>query len=320
MSEVAPVDVGCSAAVETPQTAVSTAAVVAALAAISITWGSTYLAYKQVLQVAPPFLLAASRFLIGGALLVAWAGRRSGVLSSVNRSQIRNVAIAAFVIFIGSTASVVWSQQYLSSSLAGLLAGTVPLSTTVVGWFLLGERPGGAALVGLGVGFVGLATLVGFSAWGVFDAVPIAVALFGMMAWAVGSAYSRRVAMPSDPMLTAGLQMVAGGIFLALLGVATGELGDVVWSEVHPTTVLWFLHLAVPCTLTYGTYVWLLDARGMTTASSYAYLMPVVAVLLGWLVLSDPVTTATLVGGGLIVAGVALVVRSKPPGATTVGS
>lgn len=286
----------------------STPWVVAAIAVISLTWGSTYLSYKQMLRVAPPFLLAASRFAIGGALLMWWSGRGASTRRAPTRTQLGHVAIAAFTIFIGSTASIVWSQQYLSSSLAGLLAGTVPLSMTLVGWAGLRERPGRLALAGLGVGFAGLSLLVGVSAPGRFEPLPIAVALFGTLAWAVGSAYSRRAEMPPDPIMSAGLQMLMGAGFLAGLGVATGELAEIWWGRMNAGTALWFGHLAVPCTITYGTYVWLLHARGMTVASSYAYLMPGVAVVLGWWVLDEHIGLPAIAGGALIVLGVAMVV------------
>jgi drug/metabolite transporter (DMT)-like permease len=299
----------------------STARVVAALAVISLTWGSTYISYKQVLEVAPPLLLASSRFVIGGAILMVWAARRTEIRHSASRRQLRNAAIVAFVIFIGSTAAIVWSQQYLSSSLAGLLAGTVPLTMTVVGWIVLRERPRPLGVGGLVVGFVGILFLVGIVVPGRFPPIPVAVALLSTVAWALGSAYSRRVEMPRDPIASAGIQMVFGAAFLALVGLARGELGDVAWSSVDAEIVLWFAYLAVPCTVTYGTYVWLLHARGMTVASSFAYLSPVVAVFLGWSVLGEPIDATTLVGAASIVAGVAMVVLSpRGPKALTVSS
>jgi len=250
-----------------------------------------------------------------------WSGRGASRRRAPTRTQLGHVAIAAFTIFIGSTASIVWSQQYLSSSLAGLLAGTVPLSMTLVGWAGLRERPGRSALAGLGIGFAGLALLVGVSAPGRFESLPIAVALFGTIAWAVGSAYSRRAEMPPDPIMSAGLQMLMGAGFLAGLGVATGELAEIWWGRMSIGTALWFAHLAVPCTITYGTYVWLLHARGMTVASSYAYLMPGVAVVLGWWVLDEHIGLPAIAGGALIVLGVVMVVLgSRTHPAPTVSS
>ena len=288
-----------------------TAKVVAALAAISLTWGSTYLAYKQVLRVAPPLLLGSARFMIGGTILLAWARRQSNHRLRPTRTQLRQTATVAFIIFIGSTASIVWSQQYLTTSLAGLLAGTVPLSMTVVGWIALQERPRPVAIVGLALGVVGITLLVGVVVPGRFPPVPVAVALLSTVAWAIGSARARRSELPPDPIASAGLQMLLGSGFLLLAGIATGELGDVAWNLMNPGVGLWFAHLAVPCTVTYGTYVWLLHAKGMTVASSFAYLSPVVAVVLGWSVLQEPIEAATLVGGFTIVVGVAMVVRSS---------
>jgi drug/metabolite transporter (DMT)-like permease len=252
---------------------------------------------------------------------MVWAARRTEIRHSASRRQLRNAAIVAFVIFIGSTAAIVWSQQYLSSSLAGLLAGTVPLTMTVVGWIVLRERPRPLGVGGLVVGFVGILFLVGIVVPGRFPPIPVAVALLSTVAWALGSAYSRRVEMPHDPIASAGIQMVFGAAFLALVGLARGELGDVAWSSVDAEIVLWFAYLAVPCTVTYGTYVWLLHARGMTVASSFAYLSPVVAVFLGWSVLGEPIDATTLVGAASIVAGVAMVVLSpRGPKALTVSS
>lgn len=280
---------------------------------VSVTWGSTFLSYKFALRWLPPLIMSAIRFVIGGAVVSAWAlraGSRDGPRPGL--VEWRAAIVAGSVLFLVSNGCVVWSQQRMSSGLAGLLIATVPLWMAVVAITVLGERLNLKSLVGLAIGFGGLALLIDRPAGGPANGFAVGVALIGALAWAVGSLYAARAPLPRNTMLAAGMEMLAGGVLLAVAGALTGEFSRLDIGRVSPSAVLALLYLAIPCSLTFGTYLWLLRVASTVVVSSYAYITPMVAVFLGWLVLRERVTTWTLVGGVLVLLGVALIIMGRP--------
>ena len=284
-----------------------------AVGGISLAWGSTFLAYKASLESFQPFTLAAIRFTIGGSLLYAWGVVRQSKRSRPTANHWRSAFAAGFVLFAVGNGAVVWSQQHLASSLGGLLVGTIPVWTALFAVALFRETLRPAAWVALGVGLVGTALLVaGAGGVAIQGAVlPVLVALVGAAAWSVGSLWIRDSPTHSQPMLSAGMQMLSGGVLLAIMAASVGE-----FARFHQTSMTWsavagLFYLAVPNALTFGTFVWLLRVASPVLVASYAYLAPLVAVVMGWLVLDESLTSLMAFGAVLVLASVAVLAR--PP-------
>ena len=290
-----------------------------AVVLISAIWGSTFLAYKVVLRSFTPFLFASIRFLIGGTILFAWGLQRTGLSHRPDARQWRSAATAGAVLFLVANSALVWSQTALPSGIAGLTVATVPMWMALLAVVIFHERIRAASVAALSVGFIGLVVLVAASGrLGGEASVPaLLLALAGAGAWAAGSMYTREAPLPSDPILAAGMQMVIGGALLGVAATVTGEVGDLDPTKVAVESLVWLLYLAVPNALSFGAYMWLLRVASPVLASSYAYLSPIVALLLGWAVLSEPITGMILIGAGLVVVSVVILVT--PPRMLTPG-
>ncbi|MDQ3432130.1 MAG: EamA family transporter [Actinomycetota bacterium] len=293
----------------------STARVWTALAIVYVFWGSTYLAIRVVVETMPPFLSAGARFLAAAGLLGTVLIMRVGVKAfRVTRRQLAGAALVGLLLPLGGNGLVVWGEQTVRSGLAALLVAAVPL------WVVLlrsatGDRPRLPTLAGVCVGFTGLAVLVipGGGATGPAT-VGVLVILLGSLSWAVGSFASPRLPLPANPFVATAYEMLAGGAGLVLLGLATGEGRDLrpaEWSAASWAALIYLVLFG--SLLAYTAYVWLLGSAPISLVSTYAYVNPVVAVLLGALVLSEPLSWGTLIGGGIVVAGVALVVSTERP-------
>jgi drug/metabolite transporter (DMT)-like permease len=183
--------------------------------------------------------------------------------------------------------------------------------------FVYGQRLARQAVAGLVLGFLGAAILVGGPGSSEFDLAGVVVVIFASVAWAVGSIYSRRAPLPSRPLVGTGMEMLAGGALLGLAGVVAGEAG-----RIHPSTFSTGSIAALAYLIVFGSliafsaYLWLLRVAPISLVSTYAYVNPVIAVLLGWAFLSEPVTGRTLLAGAVIVGAVALIItaRTVPPG------
>ncbi|MCA1834081.1 MAG: EamA family transporter [Actinomycetota bacterium] len=288
----------------------------AALGSVYLIWGSTYLAIRVVVRTLPPMLSASVRFLIAGALMYWFASRRGDRLADKpGRSQ----WIAAFFIgatlLLGGNGLVVVAEQHVSSGIAALLIATVPLWMAVVGWAGYRERVKLPVILGLVIGFLGLVVLVTAGRGTLAHVDPLGAALLvgASLSWSIGSLYARRAPLPSRALVGTGMEMLAGGVLLGIVGLLRGELGKFHPSQVQLTSVLAFVYLIVFGSLVaFSAYVWCLRVTSTSIVSTYAYVNPVVAVLLGWWLLREPVTPRTLLSGAIIVAGVALIVSSRP--------
>jgi drug/metabolite transporter (DMT)-like permease len=278
----------------------------AALTTIYVVWGSTFLAIAVAVRDLPPFLSMALRHLVAGALLFAWAwSRRRGDLRLGTR-QWGAAFLFGGLLFLAGHGALAWAQQDVPSGIAALLVGTIPLWFALLAWIAFGEKLGGRALLGLALGFAGLVLLV--DPTGEEGAKPLgAVAIvFGAFAWAAGSLWSRRLPLPSDTLLSASMGMLAGGTLLAVISGFSGELGD---AQFTPEALGATAYLVVVGSLIgFSAYVWLLKVAPAATVSTYAYVNPVIAVLLGWAFNDEVITGRTLLAGAAIVVGVALMV------------
>ena len=277
-----------------------------ALGTIYVVWGSTFLAIAVVVRDLPPFLSMGLRHLVAGSVLFGWVWwRRSGKLDIGPREWGASFIFGG-LLFLAGHGGLAWAQQEVPSGVAALLVGTIPLWFAVLAWLALGERLGGRGLLGLVLGFAGLALLVDPSGHEGAKPLGALVIAFGAFAWAAGSIWSRRLPLPSDTLLSAAMAMLAGGTLLAIVSAGTGEFGD---AHFTPEALAAIAYMVVVGSLIgFSAYVWLLKVAPASTVSTYAYVNPVIAVLLGWAFNDEVITGRTLIAGAAIVVGVALMV------------
>lgn len=284
-----------------------------AYAIISFFWGSTYLAIRIGVRYMPPAFFAASRFLIAGVLLLAWARLTSRPLPTRAADWRTNIIVGLLLLAVGN-GLVVWGEQYVESGLAAIFIVTSPLwmvlfATTLPG---LRYRPTPAQLVGLLLGFAAAVSLIGVDLEGLRSADwrgPLAI-LGAAASWSLGSVYSQRNPISSGAVVNSALQMLAGGSALAIAGFIRGEWRHLEWSWEGAAAVV---YLAIfGSIVAFTAYVYLLDHWPAPIVASSTYLNVVVAVLLGWLILDETVTVRMLIATGVIFAAVAMVRASKP--------
>jgi drug/metabolite transporter (DMT)-like permease len=278
----------------------------AALTTIYVVWGSTFLAIAVVVRDLPPFLSMAIRHLAAGALLFSWVLLRRRDHEPLGFRQWRAAFVFGGALFLVGHGGLAWAQQEVPSGIAALLVGTIPLWMAILAWILLGERLGLRAFAGLALGFGGLALLVDPS--GEEGAKPIGalVIVLGALGWAAGSVYSQRSALPKDTLLGAAMGMLAGGLLLAVFSGARGEFDDATFTTDALLATAYMV--VVGSLIGFSAYVWLLKTVPASTVSTYAYVNPVIAVILGWAFNDEVITGRTLAAGAAIVVGVALMV------------
>jgi drug/metabolite transporter (DMT)-like permease len=287
---------------------------VAAFGAVYVIWGSTYLAIAFAIQTIPPLLMAGLRFLLAGGVLYLWA-RVSGAPRPDLRHW-RTTLVLGGLFFLCGNGTVVWVERELSSGLTALLVAMVPLWTAILEWLRPGgERPSGPVILGLVLGFAGVAFLVmpGRLA-GAEHVNPLwALMLAGStLAWAAGSVFSRGARLPSGSGLVAGMEMLGGGLLLLLLSVALGDLGRFHPSAVTLRSLLSFLYLAIFGSLiTFTAFAWLLKVSTPAKVATAGYVNPMVAVLLGWAIAGDALTLRALIASVVIIVGVAAIVTGQ---------
>jgi drug/metabolite transporter (DMT)-like permease len=270
-----------------------------ALAIVYVVWGSTYLGIDLAVRTIPPFVMAAVRFLIAGGLLYAWAIRRGDRADRPTpRQWLAAFLIAAPMLAVGN-AAVGWAEQTLDTGTASLIIASVPLWMALLDRLFYGQRLARLVVSGLVVGFAGVGLLVAPGGSGGFSRA------------AIGSLYSRQAPQPSRPLVAAAMQMLAGGLILTVVSGISGELGDVHPGQISLESWLGLAYLVAAGSLVaFTAYMWLLRNAPTSLVGTYAYVNPFVAVLLGTLVLGEPLGWRTLVGGGIVLAAVALIVRA----------
>jgi drug/metabolite transporter (DMT)-like permease len=285
--------------------------VIAAFAAVYIIWGSTYLAILWVIESVPPLLMASGRFLFAGALLYAFMRARGTPKPS--REQWRAAAIAGALMLAGGNGAVVVAEQWVPSGLTALLVAAVPLWLVVLdAAFGSRARPSRRSQLGLAVGFAGVALLGGTPGIGGGGSRALAGALlvtFGSISWAGGSLYLRTAAKPTNPLMLVAIQMLGGGAVLGLMSVALGEPGDFRLADVTLRSMLALAYLVVFGSLiAYTAYVWLLTVTTPARAGTYAYVNPVIALLLGWAFAGEHVGFRAAIAAAIIVGSVFVIV------------
>lgn len=289
----------------------------AALLAVYLVWGSTYLAIRIAITSLPTFSMASVRYLVAGALLYAW-GRLRGGRPPEAKSLLPIVIIGALLLVLGN-GLVVWSEHRIPSGIAALLIATEPLWVALLVPFVTrGRRPGLRTYAGIGIGLAGVFVLVsgqgglgpGAAAIDVMGAMAAVVASFF---WALGSLYSTRAKLPDSPWIATGSQMLAGGTLLGIVGGVNGE-----WGAFEPAKVtapaLWALAYLIVfgSIVAFTAYAYLLRNARPTVVSTYAFVNPIVAVLLGWWFVDEPVSGRVLVAGLLILGALLAILYDEP--------
>ena len=285
-----------------------------ALLVIYVVWGSTYLAIRWAIETIPPFTMAGARYLVAGGVLFAWVKLRGA--PRVTFRDLGPAFLTGGLMLLCGNGGVVWAEQRIASGLAALLIAIEPLFIVLLQATLPQERrrPSARALVGVAFGVSGVVLLVGPVRLGGerVDLAGAGAVLFAALAWALGSLLSRYLAPPASPLQATALQMLAGG---ALLGCASGAAGE--WVRFSPALVSGRSLAAVAYLVVFGSllaftaYVWLLRVASPALVSTYAFVNPVVAVFLGWLLAREEVGPRTLIAAAVIVGAVVLITLAE---------
>jgi len=287
----------------------SRASIVVGFAAIYFIWGSTYLAIRLGVATIPPFLMAGVRFLVAGLAFMAWAKYRRA--DGPTARDWLTTGLIGVLMATGGNGLVTWAMQTVQSGLAALLVSMVPFWVVMADWIKPeGRRPATRVIIGLVLGFTGVALLINPTDVGVreIDAVGALTIVLASILWASGSIYSRHAPQPASQALSSGMQMFGGGVVLMVLSAATGELTQLDWSAVSNTALGGWAYVTVLGSVAYGSYLWLLKASTPTKAATYAYVNPVIALLLGYLVADESLSIWTLGCSALVVLAVLMVV------------
>ena len=295
-------------------TSASRAQIIAAFASIYLVWGSTYLAISYAVQTIPPFLMGGLRFLISGAALYAWARYRGA--GRPTRIHWRNAIIAGAFLLLGGNGAVVWAEQFVPSGLTALLVSILPFWLVIIEWVRPPRRrPHGAVLIGLILGFIGIVVLVGpGNIGGHGDVRPIGalVLILGSLSWAIGSFYSRDAELPQSGLLTTGMEMLGGGALLLIVGALTGELSQFDIHRVSRESAIGLAYLITfGSLLGFTSYIWLLDKVSPARLGTYAYVNPIVAVVLGWAIAGERLSVRTAVAAAIVICAVALITTAR---------
>ena len=290
--------------------------VLAAFAAVYLIWGSTYLGIHIAIQSMPPLLMAGSRFFLAGLILYAIMRLRGAIRPTL--LHWRDASIIGGLLLLGGNGGVSWAQQTVPTGIAALIVAATPMWMILIDWLRpAGNRPGPRVFAGLALGFAGVALIavsrddLGHRLVSVTGA---GVLLLATLLWAFGSVFSRHARQPASPLLAIGMQMIAGGAALLLTGAACGET-----ARLHPATfthasIVAFVYLTFIGSLVgFTAYVWLLQVSTPARVSTYAFVNPLIAVLLGRLALDEPLPHRVLFAGALIIGAVILIILRKPP-------
>jgi drug/metabolite transporter (DMT)-like permease len=289
-----------------------------ALIAVYLVWGSTYLAIRFTIETIPPFLSAGIRFLVAGAILYFW--RRLSGDPAPKKVEWRSASIIGLLLLLGGNGGLVWAEQRIPSGIAALFIATTPL------WMVLIDtlRPGGARAnwltwLGVLVGITGTALLA--NPWQThtispaLDPVGIIVLLTAALSWSIGSLYSRKASLPSSPLLGTGMEMLVGSLGLFAFGTLAGE-----WHQIHLTAISLRSLGGLAYLIVFGSgigfvaYTWLLRNAPTPLVSTYAYVNPVVAILLGSIIVHEPLEGIEIISALIIIGGVILITTAKSLG------
>ena len=282
----------------------------AALWTVYIVWGSTYLAIRVTVETLPPLLTGGVRFLIAGTIVlgVIWI-RKGRQAVRISRAELLSCALIGGGLLMGGNGLVILAERTVPSSLTALLIAAVPLWVVLLR-FISGDRVAGGTLIGVAVGFIGVAILVlpgdrpdGATLYG------LGTCVLASLIWATSSFMSPRVQLPRDPFLSTGVQMLCGAGWLFFFGLLMGEGSGIDVATFSGRSLFALGYLVVfGSLLAFTAYVWLLQNAPISKVATYAYVNPVIALVLGWLILSEEMNPPMLIGAAVIVTSVAFIV------------
>ncbi|MDQ6738103.1 MAG: drug/metabolite exporter YedA [Gemmatimonadota bacterium] len=282
---------------------------VIAFALVYVVWGSTYLAIRYSIATIPPFLMVGTRFLIAGAVMLVWTTARAE--KRPTRRQVRNAVVAGVLMLVFGNGGVVWAEQTVPSGITALIVAIVPLWLVLLNWARPGgSRPSIGVALGVAVGLFGMLVLVGTDSlrgngdvkiWGAV------VLMFASMSWAAGTLFARGSDLPA-PMMTTAIEMLAAGVALLAIGVLSGELRGFSPAQVSHASAFGLVYLILFGSIVgFSAYSWLVKNATPAAVGTYAYVNPVVAVFLGWIIAGEVVSARTLAGAAIIVVAVFVV-------------
>ena len=298
------------------QGAASSAAIWSALIAIYIVWGSTYLAIRFAVETMPPFLTGGFRFLIAGGVLYIFRRLRGD--KAPLRLEWRSAAIVGLFLLVGGNGGVMWAEQRVTSGIAALLIASVPLWIALLDSLRPGSRrPDRWVIVGVLAGFAGILILIGpaqlIGIEGQVDLVGAVVLLLAALSWAAGSLYNRGAKLPASPLLGTGMEMLVGSLGLFILGTVTGEWSQMELTSFSTRSLIGFAYLVVfGSWVGFASYVWLLRVAPTMLVSTYAYVNPLVAILLGSLLAGEALTIRIVLAAMIILGSVVLITLTNP--------
>jgi len=286
-----------------------------ALLTLYIVWGSTYLAIRFAVETIPPFLMAGTRFLISGVILFLWRRAAGDVLPT--KRQWRSTAIVGIFLLLGGNGLVSFAEQYVSSGIAALIVGSMPM------WLVMIEaiRPGGVkptwlAILGLLIGFGGIFLLIGpaelTGASHTLNPLGVGTLLMAAFLWSVGSIYSRSADMPASSLMATGAEMLTGSIAILAVSGLTGEWNSFSFSSVGLSSWLGLLYLiTIGSLIGFVSYIWLLKNAPVSLVATYAYVNPLVAVFLGAWLADETLNARILLAALVIIGSVVLINQTK---------
>ena len=282
-----------------------------ALLAIYIIWGSTYLAIRYAVETISPFLMAATRFLIPGLILVIW--RRLAGDPAPSRRQWISAGFIGILLLVGGNGLLSWAEMRIDSGISAILIGTVPIWMVIIDAIFVSKKlPQSNAIIGLLAGFSGIVILVDplniIKVGNQLDLVGFAVLLLAAFFWSSGSVYTRQANLPSSPLLVTGMEFLVGSAALYLLSLFSGEWRSLNITAVSVQSLLGLLYLILAGSLVgFVAYTWLLKNAPISLVSTYAYVNPLIAILLGHFFAAEVITARVLIAAGIIIASVILI-------------
>ena len=284
-----------------------------AMAAVYLFWGGTYLGMRLALTSMPPFLMAGSRFLAAGGALYLFRRARGDARPSL--SQWKSAGVIGALLLLGGNGLTAWAEQTVPSSIASLVVATVPMWMAAIGHYTKETRLTPGEMVGLAAGFAGIGILVFTSKMDesqALDPTGLAALFLAAVLWASGSMYTRRAQLPASPLLSTAMQMISGGALLIVLSLATGDFRAFDPSKLSPRSIAGLAYLVVfGSIVAFSCYTWLLKRAEPTLVSTYAFVNPVVAMLLGCLAGGEKIGPGALAAAAVIIGAVALITLSR---------
>lgn len=286
-----------------------------AFATIYIVWGTTYLAISLAIETIPPFIMSSVRFLIAGVFLFVFAQSRWGGRAILpTRREWMSAALAGFILFVLNNGMIVWAEGYgVPTGVVALLIGTTPMWMVLLNWARGNTRPPALTWAGLLLGLVGVGMLVnvdqGADGTSLLGAGVVILASF---CWALGSLYGRSAALPKSPLMSTATQLLWGGVFQGVIALAIGEPAALRVDEISWISVAAMLYLSIISSIiAFTAFTWLMRVSDPARVATYAYVNPIIAFVLGALLLDEPLTMRTVLAAGVIIIGVIFILRSQ---------